>query len=105
MAEPQLDPPDVYADQFTVFFSAYGVMLNLNASSATPPGVGSPAQAERVVTVRMSLELAKHMAYLLQKQVRQFEREAGITIGLPLQVLNQTGIGPEDWESFWKASQ
>lgn len=102
MPDSPQTPPDVYTDQFTVAFGPYGATINYSLSSPAMPQVGTPQQAERVVTVRMSLQHLKHMAFILQKQIKRYERDTGTNIQVPLAVLNQTQIGPEDWESFWR---
>jgi hypothetical protein len=49
----------------------------------------------------MSLEHLKVMVFLLLRQVRQFEAEQGFRIEIPLKLLNEMGIGFEDWEAVW----
>ena len=95
-------PPDLYCDQFQLTFSPYGAALNFSLSSPTPSAPGTVQQAERLVSMRMSLEHLKHMAFILQRQVRLYEKQTGFAINLPHEVLNATQIGPEDWEAFWK---
>ena len=103
MADEKLPatPPDVYADQFQITLGPYGATLGFQLSKPTPPVPGTTPQADRVVTVRMSLEHLKVMAFLLTRHLRQYQREAGITVPLPGEVLNSLRIGREDWDAFW----
>ena len=97
------EPVDVYADQFQVNLGPYGITLNFFLTTPIPPGVpGSAAQAERVATVRTSLEHAKVITFLLHRQIADYEAQTGIRLALPQDLLNELGIGREDWESFWK---
>ncbi len=95
------DTVDVYCNQFQLNFTAYDSTLNFLVSSPMPPAPGSVLQAERVATVRMSLEHIKVLAFVLQRQIIQFERQSGVQIPIPVEVLNSLRIGPEDWQSFW----
>ncbi len=97
------DPMDVYSDQFQVNLGPYGITLNFFLTIAIPPGApGSAPQAERVASVRTSLEHAKIMAFLLHRQIMDYESQTGVRIMLPADLLNELGIGPEDWDAFWK---
>lgn len=97
------DPIDVYSDQFGINTGPFGCSLNFMVSGATPPAPGTPPQAERLATVRMSLEHLKLMTFMLHRQVAQQERQTGVTIEIPAVVLNQIQIGQEDWAAFWRA--
>ncbi len=96
------DPLDVYSNQFQIHVSPYDGTLNFFVSSPTPPAPGSTPQIERVATIRMSLEHLKVLAFLLHRQVTQFEGQAGVQIPIPTEVLNGMRIGLEDWQSFWR---
>lgn len=95
------DPVDVYCDQFQVTTAPYGCTLNFMLSSPVPPPPGAPPLAERLATIRMSLEHLKVMTFILRRQVLQHERQTGIQVPLPVEVLNSLGISPEDWNAFW----
>jgi hypothetical protein len=92
---------DVYADQFAVHIGPYGCVLNYSLSSAVPPSPGGAPQADRVATVRMSLEHLKVMAYILRRQLLDYERQAGVRVQVPGEVLNALRIGAEDWNTVW----
>jgi hypothetical protein len=50
----------------------------------------------------MSLEHFKIMAFLMKRQVDEVEQNLGISISLPMQLLNQLRVSPEDWAKFWQ---
>jgi hypothetical protein len=93
---------DVYCDQFQMNIGPFGSTLNFSLSSPTPPAPGSPPQAERLATVRMSLEHMKVITFILRRQILEYERNSGVGVSLPSQLLNSLRISPEDWESFWR---
>lgn len=93
---------DVYSDQIQVSMGPYGCALNFLLSNPTPPAPGSLPQAERVATIRMSMEHLKVMTFILRKQIMLLERDTGVKVEIPIRILNNLGIGPEDWNSLWK---
>ena len=101
MAESE-SVPDVYVDQVQINTSPFGATINFMLTGSTPPPPGRPPSVQRKVDVRMSLEHLKVMAYILQKQVRQHEESTGVRIEIPTRLLGETGIAPEDWETFWR---
>lgn len=96
------DPVDIYSDQFQITIGPYGCLLNFSALQPQPPPQGTMPQADRLATVRMSLEHLKVLAYLLRGQLLVYEQQAGIKVPLPSNVLNGLGIGREDWDAFWR---
>lgn len=97
------EPVDVYADQFQMNLGPYGVTLNFFLTTPIPSGAPGPApQAERVATIRTSLEHPKIMTFILYRQIADYESQSGGRIMLPHGLLNELGFGPEDWEEFWK---
>jgi hypothetical protein len=80
----------------------FGCTLNLAVTDPSPSAPGVAPQTHRVASVRMSVEHLKTMAFLLARQVKLFERSNGVSIGIPVQVLNQMSISPEDWKDFWE---
>lgn len=104
-AEPltmPIEPIDAYADQFQLVIGPYGATINFSVTDPVPSAPGTVPQPNRMASIRMSAEHLKAMAFLLVKQMKRFERETGISPGVPLQVLNQMGISPEDWNVFWR---
>lgn len=87
---------DVYADQFSVAFSPYGVTMFLQRSPASP--VPGQSVNDPVGIVRMSLEHTKVLTMILRRQLKAFESEHGITVAIPSSVLNDLGLSPEDWD-------
>jgi hypothetical protein len=104
MAEPSPppEPPDLYSDQFQVTLGPYGAALGFFLTRATPPPPGTAPQANRLATIRMSLQHLKVLTFLLHRQLVQYERETGVTVGLPPDLLNSLRIGREDWDGFWR---
>ena|SRR3989442_15162560 len=97
------EPVDVYSDQFQINLNAYGCTLNFLISSPSPPAPGAVPQIDRLATVRMSLEYLKIMAFLLHRQLIQYEQQTGVSIPLPIQILTSLQIRQEDWHAFWQA--
>jgi hypothetical protein len=93
---------DVYADQVGVNLGPFGCALNFAVSAPLPAPGGVVAPGQAVATVRMSLEHLKLMVFLLRRQVKEYERGAGLQIPLPQEVLNQLRVGREDWDECWE---
>jgi hypothetical protein len=49
----------------------------------------------------MSLEHMKVMAFMLRRQLLQFEENTGVRVQVPQEVLNQLRVGREDWDRHW----
>jgi len=96
------EPVDVYADQFQINFGPYGCSINFLVSSREPAAPGMVPPANRVATVRMSLEHLKVMTFMLRRQMMSYERSAAVQIQIPQQVLNALQIGREDWTECWR---
>lgn len=96
------EPIDVYSDQFQIHTGPYGCTLNFFATSPQLPAPGSAPQADRVASVRMSLEHLKVMTYILWRQLTEYERQTGIQVPVPQEVLNALRIGREDWDAMWR---
>ena len=92
---------DVYSDQLGINLGPFGCSLNFAVSPAVPPAGGGAIPGQAVATVRMSLEHLKLMAFMLRRQLLQFEETSGVQIPVPQDVLNQLRIGREDWEQQW----
>ena len=95
------EPFEVYCDAFTITVSAWGANLTFQLREAHPEAT-SIKQPERLGTVRMSNEHLKALTFLLRRQVIQYEQQQGVRCDLPVQVLSQMGIAPEDWDALWK---
>lgn len=94
-------PVDAYADQLGINIGPFGCALNFGVSTSFPPLGGGAVAGQPVATVRMSLEHLKTMAFLLRRQLLHYERESGVRVPVPQDVLNQLRIGREDWEECW----
>ena len=97
------EPIDIYSDQFQVSIGPYGCTLNFMLTGPTPPAPGSPPQAERLATVRTSLEHLKVLTFILRRQILEAESGMGVKFQLPMTLLNSLKISPEDWDGFWKS--
>ena len=93
---------DVYSDQFQTNLGPYGATLNFSLSDSTPPSPGTAPKMERKATIRLSLEHLKVMAFVLVRQIKQYESQTGANVQVPAQVLNSIGISPEDWDLLWR---
>jgi len=92
---------DVFADQFTITITPFGANLSFQVREPHPP----PGRAPRVQdlgTVRMSVEHLKTMVMIIRRQVLKVEEDSGVQAEVPISILNQLGIAPEDWNLFWK---
>lgn len=94
MADP---PPEIYSDSFRFTVSPYGVAVTFGVNEPHP-APARPQVARDEVIVRMSLEQAKVLAMMFRRNLKQYERENGISIALPYQVFTALGIALEDWE-------
>jgi hypothetical protein len=97
------ESPDVYTDGLSLNIGPFGCVLNFGLSPAIAPA-GAGAMPQPVATVRMSLEHLKIMAFLIRRQLRDYERQTGVQVPVPQDVLNQLRIGREDWQECWHAS-
>ena len=95
------EPFDIYCDAFTITVSPWGSNLTFQLREAHPEAT-SIKQPERLGTVRMSNEHLKAMTFMLRRQMVRYEEQQGVRSDLPVQVLSQMGIAPEDWDVFWR---
>ena len=93
---------DVYTDQFQINVAPYGCSLNFSLSQSTPSAPGSVPQADRVATIRMSLEHLKAMTFILHRQIVNYEKQVHISIHLPVELLTAMKVREEDWQTFWQ---
>jgi hypothetical protein len=96
------EPLDIYSDQFGLNVGAYGTVLNFFVSSPIPAAPGNAPPAERLATVRMSLEHLKVMAFVIRRQIIQYEQQTGVNIQVPSELLNGLRISREDWDAVWR---
>jgi hypothetical protein len=96
------EPFDEYVDQFLMTIGPYGATIGLLRTDPQPASPGTSPQAQRIGTIRMSLEHLKVMTYILKRQITLAEAQLGVSIQTPLMLLNNLQIAPEDWEQFWK---
>jgi hypothetical protein len=106
MMEAEMDeqPFDEYADQFLVNFTAYGASISFSRSDPKPAAIGARTEMKDLGTIRTSVEHLKAMAFVMQRVIKEVERTQGVQFPVPIKVLNNLGIAPEDWETFWRQS-
>ena len=80
----------------------YGATLNFGLSDSTPPSPGTAPKIDRKATVRLSLEHLKVMAFVIVRQIKQYEGQTGTSVQVPPQILNSINVSPEDWDLLWK---
>lgn len=93
---------DAYCDSFLLTLGPYGASLSFQLSLPHPDPT-SPAVPTKVATIRMSIEHAKTMAMIMKRYIQRFEEQEGVQARVSPRVLAQLGIGPEDWDTFWKS--
>jgi len=96
------EPFDTYVDQFQVVMSPWGAVLNFSVTAPKPPAPGQVPAALDVGSLRMSTEHLKALVFIARRQVLQVEKAAALSHPVAIEVLNQLGISPEDWDTFWR---
>jgi hypothetical protein len=97
------EPFDVYIDSCQITSTPLSGLINLHISTPEPsPGVGVPAQTQRIGTVRMSVETMKVLAFILHRQIKQHETSTGMNIAIPKQTLEALQISSDEWQIFWE---
>ncbi len=88
--------PEFYVDQFRITSGPYGVAITFGLTPPHPsPGQVSPPRD--LALIRMSLEHAKIMTLIMRRQLKQYERDNGVTIEIPHSLYAGLGVSPEDW--------
>ncbi|MBI4298530.1 MAG: hypothetical protein HY666_02065 [Chloroflexi bacterium] len=95
------DQFDVYADNFTITVTPFGVNLSFGVREPHPSTARVP-QSTHLGTIRMSTEHLKTMIMIMRRQVLQVEEGTGVKAEVPREILNQLQIAYEDWAAFWK---
>ena len=95
------EPFDVYTDSFAVTVNPWGANLNLFLSQAQPAALEG-SRVHCVGIVRMSNEYLKVLAYMLSQRISEHETDNEVNYDVPSNVLQQLGIGQEDWDRFWE---
>lgn len=98
------EPFDVYADSYQISTNPYAGTINFMLSDAMPTAPGTPPKNVHLASIRLSLENIKLLSFLLYRQIKQHEKNLGVNIQVPVQVLNAVQTGIEDWQSFWRDS-
>ena len=91
---------DVYSDSVMVTLTPWGGSVTFNLGEAHP-APGSPTAPTQLGTVRMSNEQLKVMIFVIRRQLVEHEMRQGVQYDVPVRVLSQLGVAPEDWNAFW----
>ena len=96
------DPFDVYSDSVGISTSDWGSNLYVQVQ-AIPETVGAAPSPIPVHlgTVRMSNAHLKVLAYLLKRQIKLHEAQAGFEFRIPDRVLESLRISDDEWQTFW----
>jgi len=95
---------DAYTDQFTITITPFGANLSFGVREPHP-SAGRQPQSKNLGTIRMSVEHLKTMVMIIRRQILLVEGETGVKAEVPNNILNQIGIAPDDWASFWRAPE
>ena len=99
------EPIDVFADAFRVQIMPFGCTLTFSVSSPEQPTMADPQQllpTTRIVTVRLTPELIKGMAFMLREQVVMYEKANKVRIDVPPANLEVAGVNMQNWNRFWE---
>lgn len=97
------DAVDAYADHFQLLLGPYGSALTFGLTPSSPPATGQPMDIRPVATIRMSLEHLKVVAYVLHRNLLDYERSTGTEVAVPRRLMESLGITPEEWTKLWAA--
>ena len=100
-------PPDVFADVFMINSNPMGAVLDFFArtpyNSITANGEGEIRGpiAQPVAHVRMTMEHAKMMCYVMWRHVVRQEDENKLRMEVPAEILKNNQIDEAQWRAFW----
>ena len=89
------ETPSYYVDQFQLSIQPYTVSFAFGQTNALLR-MGAVTTEDQCV-IRMSPQYAKVLALMLRRNLKNFERESGVTLMIPQNVIQQLGIPMEDW--------
>jgi len=89
---PDDEIQEVFSDIFSIHINPWASALTFGLRA-----VQKGEQDKYNIRIRMSLEQVKALAVILRRAVREYEEKTQTKIDLPKDLLNQLGIGPEDW--------
>ena len=95
--------PDIYFDGIRVTVTAVGVNMTLSLNNPHPniniKGNGdSQLTPKPILVARTSLEHAKMLVMLLEKQLKLYEKKTGIIIKFPKEIYKGLGLDEKEWE-------
>lgn len=100
MDQDKSEPFDIYSDAFSISVTPWGANMSFALREAHPSKT-KPELPKHQGTVRMSNEQLKIIAFMIARQIKNYEHAENMQHHVPAAILNQLGVGPEDWESFW----
>lgn len=84
--------PEFYSDVFFLSCTPWGVSLTFGLTPHKPESKGRD-----VCIVRISHETGKSLAILLRTQLKQYEEDSNLKIGLTPDVMNKLGLKDNEW--------
>jgi hypothetical protein len=86
--------PDIYADRFNLAIQAFGLAMTFGVTDPNPEARegGQPPPVTNRVIVRTSLIHAKVMTLLLLKNIQEWERNSGVKIPIPEEIVEGLGL-------------
>lgn len=90
-------PQEYFSDVFWTQISPWSASITFGLRLARPSEKDTPK-----IRMRMPLQQAKALAFLLLRAVRAYEDKFKVNIELPDDLLNELGIPLEDWKHFTK---
>lgn len=85
-----------YSDSFDTVGNAYGIVVNFNLS---PSKIGGTPTT--VAKIRLSWEMAKVLTTIMLRYIKKAEADRRVSYPLPIDLLNELKIPPEDWDALW----
>ena len=90
--------PDLYTDAVALQLTPFGVLATFSRTNPSNGEIGAVLDHTPVVNLRMSLEHAKVLAILLNREVHKYEAQVKSPIVIHPLMIEKLGIKPEDWK-------
>jgi hypothetical protein len=100
MPDTPREVPQIYTDQVGMALGPYGCALTFGLTH--PASLSAEEPALPVASVRMSLEHAKALAYIIHRQITMYQTNFGVRVDLPDKALESLNISRDEWQRFWK---
>jgi len=89
------EPLDIFADHIGLNINRFGAIIGIFHTSPESSAL------QCVATIRMSLELHKVAAFLMARQVSQYESQTQCAVPMDEGTLEKIHIPRTEWEQFW----